>query len=280
MAYIALFFYEKLSNIAEFFYLFVFIFLKRSFYAYKLNTNMKKVLKNFKNHRHLCFLDFEGTQFSHEMIAYGAVLVTIDKEGRIVKQKPAIKKYVRAKNAVGKYVENLTGITRLDLDRFGVPFSTAIKDLKKYCGLHFKGCSFLTFGNHDIRILNQSISYNLDAPKDLCQVIKSNYVDFQAVISEFIKDDHNNPYSLTNYLNVFGVEFDGTAHDPEYDALNLVRLYDAFMKDVDIVEKEFFKNMKRCSYHPEPVDRVIKDLLDGKTVSPEDFKKYIDEYIA
>ena len=240
---------------------------------------MKRVLKNFKGHKHLCFLDFEGTQFSHEMIAYGAVLVTIDKEGNIVKQKPALKKYVRAKNAVGKYVENLTGITRLDLDRFGVSFSVAMKDLKKYCGIHFKGCSFLTFGNHDIRILNQSISYNLDAPKDLCTVIKSNYVDFQAILAEFIKDDHNNPYSLTNYLNVFNLEFDGEAHDPEYDAVNLMRLYQAFMKDTDVIEKEFFKNMKRHTFNPAPIDRVIKDLLDGKTVTPEDFKSYIDNYI-
>lgn len=60
---------------------FIFIFLKRTFPAYKLITNMKNVLKKLKGRHYLCFLDFEGTQFSHEMIAYGAVLVTIDKKG-------------------------------------------------------------------------------------------------------------------------------------------------------------------------------------------------------
>ena len=144
---------------------------------------MKNVLKKLKGRHYLCFLDFEGTQFSHEMIAYGAVLVTIDKNGYIVKQKTPVKQYVKAKNAIGKYVENLTGITRLDLDRFGISFTQAIKELKKYCGLHYKKCAFLTFGNHDMRILNQSISYNLDAPKNLCQSIKINYIDFQAIIS-------------------------------------------------------------------------------------------------
>ena len=253
--------------------------MKRTFPTYKLITNMKNVLKKLKGRHYLCFLDFEGTQFSHEMIAYGAVLVTIDKNGYIVKQKTPVKQYVKAKNAIGKYVENLTGITRLDLDRFGISFAQAIKELKKYCGLHYKKCAFLTFGNHDMRILNQSISYNLDAPKDLCQIIKSNYIDFQAIISEFIKDDHNNPLSLSHYLEVFNVEFDGTAHDPMYDATNLAKLYDEFMKNKEIVSREYLKNLNKTNFHPEPVNKAIKKLLNGESVTPEEFKSYIDEYI-
>ena len=240
---------------------------------------MKRILNNFKGHKYLCFLDFEGTQFSHEMIAYGAVLVTIDKEGYIVKQKPAMKRLVKCKNAVGKFVENLTGITRLDLDRFGVSFDEAMKDLKKYRGLTFKKCTFITFGNHDMRILNQSISYNLNAPKDLCNVIRSNYVDFQTLIAEFIKDDKNNPLSLAHYLEVFHLDFDGQAHDPKYDAINLARLYDAFMKEKDIVYEEFVKNMGRMNFHPAPIDKVIKKLLLGGTVTPEEFEEYTKDYI-
>ena len=154
-----------------------------------------------------------------------------------------------------------------------------MKDLKKYCGVHFKGSSFITFGNHDMRILNQSISYNLDSPKELCQVIKSNYVDFQSIISEFIKDDKNNVLSLTHYLELFGLQFDGTAHDPEYDAVNLARLYDAFMRRSDVVQEEFIKNMKRMSFNPAPVDKVIKKLLNGEAVTPEEFIEYTKEYI-
>ncbi len=240
---------------------------------------MKKVLKNFKGHRHLCFLDFEGTQFSHEMIAYGAIFVTIDKNGFIVKEKKPIKRLVKAKNQIGKFVENLTGITRLDLDRFGVTFSTAMKDLKKYCGMHFKGCTFLTFGNHDLKILGQSMSYNLDTPKDICNIIRSNYVDLQNIIAEFIRDDHGNPYSLTNYLTVFNLEFDGQAHDPEYDAVNLARLYDAFMKNNEVVLTEFEKNLQRTTFHLTPVDTTIRRLLNGETVTSEEFKEYLKEYI-
>ena len=240
---------------------------------------MKKVLKKLKNHRYICFLDFEGTQFSHEMIAYGAVLATIDKQGKIVKKKAPIKRYVKAKNPIGRYVENLTGITRLDLDRFGLSFANAMKDLKRYCGMAFRSCSFMTFGNHDFRILNQSISYNLDSPKPIYEVIRNNYVDFQAIITEFIKDEKNNVLSLTHNLEVFGLKFEGDAHDPQNDAINLARLYDAFMREDETVLKEFKKTLSRSSFNPSPIDKTIKKLLSGDTVTPEDLESYIKEYI-
>ena len=206
-------------------------------------------------------------------------MVTIDKSGRIVKQKKSMKRYVKAKNSIGRFVENLTGITRLDLDRFGLSFANAMKDLKKYCGLAFKKASYITFGNHDMKILGQSISYNLDSPKELCDVIKKNYVDFQAIISEFIRDEKGNPLSLANYLQVFGLQFDGQAHDPEYDATNLARLYDAFMSNSNKVLEEYTKQLNRSSFHPEPVDKVIKKLLKNEPVTPEEFNGYLKDYI-
>ena len=240
---------------------------------------MKKVLKKLKNHRYICFLDFEGTQFSHEMIAYGALLATIDKQGRIIKKKAPIKRYVKAKNPIGRYVENLTGITRLDLDRFGLSFANAMKDLKRYCGMAFRSCSFMTFGNHDFRILNQSISYNLDSPKPIYEVIRNNYVDFQAIITEFIKDEKNNVLSLTHNLEVFNLKFEGDAHDPQNDAINLARLYDAFMREDETILKEFKKTLSRSSFNPSPIDKTVKKLLSGETVTPEDLESYIKEYI-
>ena len=48
---------------------------------------MKKFEKLLKGHKSLVFLDFEGTQFSHEMIAIGAMHVVIDRHGFIKKHK-------------------------------------------------------------------------------------------------------------------------------------------------------------------------------------------------
>ena len=48
---------------------------------------MKKFERLLKGHKSLVFLDFEGTQFSHEMIAIGAVHAVIDRHGYIKKSK-------------------------------------------------------------------------------------------------------------------------------------------------------------------------------------------------
>ena len=52
----------------------------------------KKLQQILKGHKVLVFMDYEGTQFSHEMIAIGAILVVIDpKTGRIKKKKSPFK---------------------------------------------------------------------------------------------------------------------------------------------------------------------------------------------
>ena len=112
---------------------------------------MKKLAKILKGHKYLCFMDFEGTQISHEMIALGAVLCTLDKKGNIKKEKESFKIYVKPKNKVGNFVTKLTGITDEQLAKEGVSFNKAMNDFKKYCGMAFKKTTFLTFGNHDAR---------------------------------------------------------------------------------------------------------------------------------
>ena len=240
---------------------------------------MKKIQKLLKKHKYICFLDFEGTQFSHEMIAWGATLATLDKNLKIKSHKKPFKVYVKAKNKIGHFVENLTGITQRDLDRVGVPFAKAMKDLKKYCGHAFNKCSFMTFGNHDMKILSQSFAYNLDAPGEITSVIQKNFIDFQAVISEFIKDDNNNPFSLENYLSLFGVEFKGKAHSPEYDAYNLMNLYNEFLNKKDIVLEEYLKVLTKVNHLPEPIKRSVAKLAKGEDVSGEEFKTFAEEYI-
>ena len=42
---------------------------------------IEQVIK--KDTKHLLFLDLEGTQFEHEIIAIGAVLVDLDEEKRV-----------------------------------------------------------------------------------------------------------------------------------------------------------------------------------------------------
>ena len=182
---------------------------------------MKKFERLLKGHKSLVFLDFEGTQFSHEMIAIGATHVVIDRHGYIKKHKKPFRIYVKAHNRVGKIVTELTGITDEMLKKNGVSFFTAMSELKKYCGLAFRKSSFITFGNHDMKILSSSISYSFDFPKEIVQCIQQNYIDFSAFIGEFMRDDKGNPLSLIRYCDAFGVKQAGPAHDPAVDAENL-----------------------------------------------------------
>ena len=238
---------------------------------------MKKLDKQLKGLKYICFLDFEGAQFSHEMIAFGAVFAYLDKKNQIKKHKEPIRFIVKSKNKVGKFVENLTGITDYDLEKRGISFADALKQIKSYCGLYFGKTLFMTFGNHDMKILNSSCSYNFDLPKEIVSTIHKNYMDYQAFISEYIKDANNNPYSLENYLDVFHIKFEGTAHDPAYDALNLMYLYDAFLKNKDIVIEEYQKVLGKLHHLPGPVKQAITKLSEGKDVTYVEFLESIRE---
>ena len=242
---------------------------------------MKKLAKLLKGHKYICFMDFEGTQFSHEMIAIGAVLATINpKNGRIKRSNAPFHILVRAKNKIGKYVVDLTGITENDLRDKGVTFTTALTELKKYCGLTFKKCSFCTFGNHDMRILSQTITYNLSFPKEICSQIQKNYIDYSAFISEFIKDDNGNPLSLVHYCGIFDVKEAGVAHDPAVDSVNLMNLYDAFLAHKDIVLDHYKLVLQRTNSHlPLPVAKAITTLASGKDLSAKEFENLLKEYL-
>ena len=240
---------------------------------------MDKINRILKKHHYAVFMDFEGTQFSHEMIAIGAVVCTLNKDGTIKHYKKPFKTYVKAKNKIGTYVMNLTGITQELLDKKGVLFSTAMKEFKKYCGYSFSRAVFITFGNHDLRILSQSIAYNLDAPKEICSQIQKNYVDFQPIISEFVRDDNYNPMSLVHYLEVFNIKESGQAHDPEVDAVNLAYLFDGFVKNKELVLEQYMKVLQKMNNLPAPVKSVISKLAKGETVTGNDLRNEARKYI-
>lgn len=236
---------------------------------------MKALLKQLNSVKTLCFLDLEGTQFSHEMIAIGAVKVSIRKDGSIRKIHHGIYTLVKSKNRVGKVVTDLTGITDNDLKKDGVPFRVALANLKKYMGRDFTKCKYVTFGNHDLRIIAQSLAYNLDVKKEDVQVIIKHHFDLSEFASCYVKDENNNTYSLANFLKVFELNFKGKQHNALSDALNLVYLYDALNKRKDILQEEYMKVLSKMRHLPEPVHNVLQDLLDGKTVDKAMFEEYV-----
>lgn len=240
---------------------------------------MKKLLRQIGDSKYLVFLDLEGTQESHEMIAIGAVVVTLKKDKTLRKQSKGFKRYVLAKKRIGFYVTKLTGINESHLKAKGIPYKLALEEFKEYVGKKWDKAKFVTFGNHDIRIFNQSLLHSKDADKDIVKYIGKNFIDLSDILSEFIKDENGNPYSLLNYCKMFNLDFNGTQHDPLDDAINLGRLYDAMMKSPETLYKEYLKVLVHHSKLPEPVLVATQKLIEGEDVSATDFSNIVKEYI-
>ncbi|MFA5421697.1 MAG: 3'-5' exonuclease [Bacilli bacterium] len=241
---------------------------------------MKELKKAVRSRRHLVFLDLEGTQFSHEMIAIGAVHAVLSKEGMIRKIYPGFKRLVVSKNNIGKVVIQLTGITNEMMKAEGISYRQAMEELKKYVGRAYSKSLFITFGSHDLRIISQSVSHNLDANKDEARFIKNSCLDLAAFLSQYVKDGKGNSLSLENSLKIFGVEFDGTKHDPLDDARNLARLYDAMHKNPQLLTEEYKKILIKNKNLPSPLPKLVNQLAKGESVTPEEFEEMIHEYVS
>lgn len=238
---------------------------------------MKELEKHIQHRRSLCFLDLEGTQFSHEMIALGAVKVDLHRDMTIKKYHQGYYSLVKAKNKIGKVVTDLTGITEDMVKKDGKSFRVVVKELKEYLGKDFSKTLFVTFGSHDLRILSQSLAYNLDASKDDVYIMIKHAFDLSDFISTFVKDDNNNTYSLSNMLKVFGVDFKGTQHDAYADALNLAYLYEAMLEHRDVMKNEYLKVLNKYKHLPEPIHQIVVKLTSGESVTPEDFAKLVED---
>ena len=241
---------------------------------------MKILNKVLKRRLHLVFLDFEGTQFSHEMIAYGAVIASLKKDGSIRRIHKGIKGYVKPTNKIGKFVTDLTNITEETLNKKGVSFEEAIDHIHSYCGRNFEKVLFVTFGDHDIRILNQSAMHSKKYNKDYLKQIKKYHFDLSGFINNYIKDEKNNSYSLENYLKVFNIEFSGEKHDPLADAINLAHLYNAFVRNKKIVSEQYKKVLLNFKKIPAPLVKLLKKLKEEEKVSINDLEEIINKHLS
>ncbi len=226
---------------------------------------MKALRKAIRDKKILIFFDLEGTQFSHEVIEIGAYSVLLHDDLTVKNINQPFKRYVKPQEQVGKIVTELTGITDKKLHDEGFLFPNEDR------------CTFIAFGNQDIKIIENSVYLNGNAGIAFSRLIKKNYLDFSSFISSYIKDEHGNPYSLTNYLKIFNVPFSGRAHDAASDAYNLIELYKAFLAKKDIVREEYEKTLSRLSHLPKPIQLVMNKLQNGETVDPEFFDRAVEE---
>lgn len=237
---------------------------------------MEIFLRETKNVDALVFMDLEATSFTSEMIEIGAYLAEINKDGSIKKVHAPFKRYVKAKHQVGFHVAQLTGITDEKLRNEGEDFPAVLSSFRKYVGKFWDSCRFVTFSEHDMVIVKNTMAQNRDLNPSYARNIYRHHLDLQRLLDRYIQDQNGNPYSLTNYLKVFGLEFDGKAHDAIYDALNLLDLYKVAREGKEIFIKEY-KNVL-CGAKTRPVVKeIIHMLSEGKTVTPEMFDALLED---
>lgn len=237
----------------------------------------KKILKGRRN---LVFIDFEGTQFSHEIIAVGCVKVKCDENGFIdTSNYETFRKYVKCYGSIGKIVSELTSINNEKLKYEGVILEEMLKEIEAFVGEDINETAFIVFGSNDVKMLVDSISYSKPSNDFIGYGICKRTIDFLSFISQYIKDKNGNNYSLTNYLKVFGLEPCGQSHDPLNDAIDLMNLYDAFMRDKEIKDREYLQVLKNQKLFPTPVRKMINKLLNGDSITPEEFKKEVHKYL-
>ena len=221
-------------------------------------------------------MDLEATSFTSEMIEIGAYLAEINKDGSIKKVHAPFKRYVKAKHQVGFHVAQLTGITDEKLRNEGEDFPAVLSSFRKYVGKFWDSCRFVTFSEHDMVIVKNTMAQYRDLNPSYARNIYRHHLDLQRLLDRYIQDQNGNPYSLTNYLKVFGLEFDGKAHDAIYDALNLLDLYKVAREGKEIFIKEY-KNVL-CGAKTRPVVKeIIHMLSEGKTVTPEMFDALLED---
>ena len=232
--------------------------------------------------RELVFLDLEGTQLSHETIAIGACKYFCGPDLLPLpgKKIQVFKRLIKPQSPVGGVVTILTGITDDRLKTEGITFHKALVELMTFTKCTGKKV-YITFGNQDLNMLYQSkVRANDQLCQDFYDHIKRNWFDMQAFVSRFVHAERHMTFSQPKLLEIYEAKNLQHAHDPLYDAENLMNLFIQVIKRPDITLREFKKNLLTSKDFFIISKPFIDDLCNGKDVSSVDFNKAIEDYLS
>lgn len=243
---------------------------------------MRLLKEEIGERRELVFLDLEGTQLSHETIAIGACKYFCGPDLLPLpgKKIQVFKRLIKPQSPVGGVVTILTGITDDRLKTEGITFHKALVELMTFTKCTGKKV-YITFGNQDLNMLYQSkVRANDQLCQDFYDHIKRNWFDMQAFVSRFVHDERHMTFSQPKLLEIYEAKNLQHAHDPLYDAENLMNLFIQVIKRPDITLREFKKNLLTSKDFFIISKPFIDDLCNGKDVSAVDFNKAIEDYLS
>lgn len=247
-----------------------------------------KILQNeFPKTDKLLFLDLEGTQYHHEIIEIGAILVSLDDEKRIDRSIPFkhLKVYCNPHEEVGKVVTDLTGITEDIISEKAVDYTTANKMLTKILGTFDSNLRVVVFGNLDKTMLKYTASfYSLgDVAFSTSWFLAKRIWDFSTFISRYVVNMENGgkAFSQLKLMEIFSVLPCGQAHDSYNDAFNLLNLYDKVTKSPEILADNYLKILLNDSNKLKESNfmfEILKRIINGETITKNKLMELLIEY--
>lgn len=242
--------------------------------------NMKLLNQKLKDKRKIIFFDLEGTQSTSEIIAIGAVKVTLDAKFNILTiDNTGFKRYVKANGSIGPIVKKLTRIDENLLKKEGITFEQACKDFTKYVGGDLNSYCFITYGDYDMVMLKRTSMLHDESTKMLYQVISRNYFDYSSFVSSFITNKKGKIISLIDAITKLGGKPFENQHDPLCDTQNLILLYRLVReqrKQLAALYKEALANKTDV---PPVMLQIIRKLNENKTITPEEYQNIIEDYL-
>lgn len=236
---------------------------------------MKEINRLLNNAKTIIFIDFEGSQYSQEIIAIGAIKASLDNKNFVKKISSTFKCYIKIDEIVGDFITNLTGITNELLENEGLTFPEAIEKFKRYVGK--EPCKFMHYGNFDTHLMHNSALNSGMNDDEFIRYFYENSIDFSKTFTRYVKSEKNTALSLIDALKIFHTNIETNTHDPLTDSINLMHLYNAFLIKQSILKEEYIKVLKRSPALPNPFRKVLKKLESEQKVTYKDFMTYVEE---
>jgi len=233
---------------------------------------MNSLLNDFKD---IVFIDFEGSEFSQEIIAIGAIRCELDSKGMIKKEYKPFSAYIKIKDKVGQFIEKLTGINDELLNKKGIPFSLALDKLENYVSIN--STKFIHYGSFDMHMLHNSLKTSAIAYNEFAARIMKNSIDYERFLKRFVRSNKNSTLSLVDALKVFECNVISEIHNPVNDSINLMSLYNAVLTKKNILKREYIKTLKMVTSTPSPYKKIINLLEKNKSVTYDDYIRFIEE---
>lgn len=227
----------------------------------------------------IVFLDFEGTQFSHKVISIGMVACKKEKDSLLFDAENPMKyqRYILSDDPLGPIVEEMTKINSELLHEKGIPLHQAILEINKMLRPYKK--KFICYGNLDMKMMHLTIDEKNQTESDFFKNMVKNHLDFHSYLEKRITNEKGQSYSIEKLLSLFSLSSDGPFHDPLTDALDLMKIFQAYVMDEEKTIDMVLKNYRNNPYTSKIDKKLATQLIEKGDVNLSSLREILKEHL-